>query len=105
MDTNCIFNWVNQFYTISSLNDLNNISSLVLFIEKLFKITLNERENLEEILHQITFNASVTLPENFVFQDNHLPALLEFIQAQHQYHTLHRHILNDHNLSFTSYVM
>lgn len=95
-----LFSWINQFYTISSLNDLNNTSTLVLFIEKLFKIKINEEK---DILNQITYDTSLNLPANFNFQDQEqLLVILEFIRAQY---TLHHHILNNHQLSFTCYVM
>lgn len=102
-----LLNWVNQFHPVSSLNELSNISTLVLFLKKLFNLKSIEQETL---FSQITFQTSITLPLNFNFSaflhgdQNQILLLLGFIQTQYQYYTLHEQILNDNQLSFTSYV-
>jgi hypothetical protein len=102
-----LLNWVNQFQTVSSLNDLTNISTLTLFLKKLFNLKSIEQETL---FSQITFQTTITLPLEFNFSaflngdQNQILILLGFIQTQYQYYTIHDLILNNRQLSFTYYV-
>lgn len=103
-----LLNWVNQFYKVSSLNELSNISTLVLFLKKLFN--LESIVEQDDLFSQITFQTSITLPLNFNFSaflngdQNQILILLGFIQTQYQYYILHDHILKNSQISFTSYV-
>lgn len=117
-----LFNWVNLHFSISSLQQLKDIPTLVLFIQSLFtshKFTLllsNEYNPLEYIpllLNEINLTIPVSnmiLPLNTIDVSAYLNgdqdqmiALLGIIQTQHQMYSIIHSVLKNHNLSFTSY--
>lgn len=115
-----LFNWISLHFSITSLQQLKDIPTLVLFIQSLFishefKI-LNEYDPLEYIpllLNEINLTIPICtiLPQNIIDtcaylngDQDQIIALLGIIQTQYQAYTIIHTILRNTNLSFTVHV-
>lgn len=110
-----LFNWINLYYNISSLNEFKDIPTLVLFIQSLFNhhefeihdndipLLLNEINSIIPvctILPQHTINVSGIMNGD----QTEILSLLGIIQTQYQAYTIIHIILHNRELSFTAHV-
>ncbi|KAI9363326.1 hypothetical protein BD770DRAFT_381285 [Pilaira anomala] len=110
-----LFNWINLYYNISSLNEFKNIPTLVLFIQSLFNhhefeihdndipLLLNEINSIIPvctILPQHTINVSGIMNGD----QTEILSLLGIIQTQYQAYTIIHTILHNRELSFTAHI-
>jgi hypothetical protein len=111
-----LLNWINLHFNLSSLQQLKDLPTLVLFIQSLYSghkfEILNENE-IYLLLNEINLTIPVCtiLPQNIIDSSaflngdqNQIVALLGIIQAQHQAYTIIHTILQNLELSFTVYV-
>ncbi|KAG2234625.1 hypothetical protein INT48_003433 [Thamnidium elegans] len=107
-----LFNWVNLYFNIASIEQFKKTETLVLFIQSIFNNTdfklLNN--DIPLLLNEISSTIPVCslLPENVIDisaylngDENQILAVLSIVQAQYQAFTITHTILQNKELSFT----
>jgi hypothetical protein len=112
-----LLNWINLHFSISSLQHLKDIPTLVLFIQCLFnshKLDLLNEHDIPLLLNEINLTIPVCdiLPQNIIDisaylngDQNQILTLLGIIQTQYQAYTIIHTILQNRELSFTAHVI
>lgn len=111
-----LLNWINLHFSLSSLQQLAEIPTLVLFIQCLFnnKLDLLNEDDIPLLLNEINLTIPVCniLPQNIIDisaylngDQNQILTLLGIIQTQYQAYTIIHTILQNRELSFTAHVM
>lgn len=111
-----LFNWINLYFNLSSLQQFKDIPTLVLFIQSLFNhhefeilnndipLLLNEINSIIPVC-TILPQDMVDVPAVISGDQNQILSLLGIIQTQYQAYTIIHTILQNRELSFTAHVM
>lgn len=110
-----LLNWIrNILQNETTLNEFESLNFTAEFLSKLFKIdNIEYSDNIKSIFDQI--NSSIPeiftdFPSTIDFSaydngdQNQIIPLLAFIQTEHQVYHINYNILNNPELSFTTYV-
>lgn len=111
-----LLNWINLHFSVSNLQQLAEIPTLVLFIQCLFnnKLDLLNEDDIPLLLNEINLTIPVCniIPQNIIDisaylngDQNQILTLLGIIQTQYQAYTIIHSILQNRELSFTAHVM
>lgn len=111
-----LFNWVNLYFNIASIEQFKETESLVLFIQTIFNNTDFELLNndIPLLLNEISSTIPVCslLPNDaidiFAYlngDEDQILAVLSIVQTQYQAFTIAHKILQNKELSFTFHVM
>ncbi|KAI8056384.1 hypothetical protein BDF21DRAFT_162206 [Thamnidium elegans] len=110
-----LFNWINLYFSISSLQQFKDIPTLVLFIQSLFNhhefeilnndipLLLNEINSIIPVC-TILPQDTIDVPAVISGDHNQILSLLGIIQTQYQAYTIIHTILQNRELSFTAHI-
>ena len=99
-----ILNWISQCSstTITEAHQLTDLALLGTVIEALFNTRIDrQQEHIQDVINQIPNTGQ----SQFIYNnDDDLPALLDYIQTAYELHFVTYTILNNTQLTFTSFV-
>ncbi|KAI9258588.1 hypothetical protein EDC94DRAFT_161544 [Helicostylum pulchrum] len=110
-----LFNWINLYFSLSSLQQFKDIPTLVLFIQSLFNhhefeilnndipLLLNEINSIIPVC-TILPQDMIDVPAVISGDQNQIVSLLGIIQTQYQAYTIIHTILQNRELSFTAHI-
>ena len=115
LPSSILLNWIrNILQDETTLNEFENLNFTTEFLSKLFKIdNIVYNDNIKSILDQINSNIPeifTDFPSTIDFSaydngdQNQIIPLLAFIQTEYQVYHINYYILNNPELSFTTYV-
>jgi hypothetical protein len=99
-----LFNWVNLYHQISSLEELLDAKVLSLLLVKLFDFELQEEQKESSSIQTLLEATPLPIQCDIRAYSSDIMTLLGFIQTQHQAYMIKNYLIQQPELSFTSHV-